>query len=338
MLLHIRPPASALRSSPGALSSRTPCVFRRTLSSYLVTPAELSTALKKNSSSKISTAPRIVPLCATWFLPNDPAKRTGWNEFKSIRIPRAKFFDIDKISDSSSYPHMLPSADLFARAMRRLGIRREDTVVVYDSKDLGIFSAPRVAWTFKVYGHPDVHILNNFKVWCDDGYPTESGMLEKLEAVDYPDPELDKDKVAAFEDVRDVARQQSGALSPRSVQILDARSRGRWEGKEPEPRPGLPSGHIPSSVSVPVSELLHPERKTLLPPAELQALFKQKGVDPSIPTISSCGTGVTAAVIDVALAEAGFAERGRRIYDGSWTEWASRAKQDGMEDALIGRA
>lgn len=238
MLLHIRPPASALRSSPGALSSRTPCVFRRTLSSYLVTPAELSTALKKNSSSKISTAPRIVPLCATWFLPNDPAKRTGWNEFKSIRIPRAKFFDIDKISDSSSYPHMLPSADLFARAMRRLGIRREDTVVVYDSKDLGIFSAPRVAWTFKVFGHPDVHILNNFKVWCDDGYPTESGMLEKLEAVDYPEPELDKDKVAAFEDVRDVARQQSGALSPRSVQILDARSRGRWEGKEPEPRPG----------------------------------------------------------------------------------------------------
>lgn len=135
MILHVRPPASVLRSS-GALPFQAPRVFRRTiashfnLSAYLITPAELSTALKKNSSSRISTAPRIVPLCATWFLPNDPDKRTGWNEFKSIRIPRAKFFDIDKISDTSSpYPHMLPSADLFARAMRRLGIRREDTVV-----------------------------------------------------------------------------------------------------------------------------------------------------------------------------------------------------------------
>lgn len=209
-----------------------------TLTSYLVTPAELSDALQKNVGSRLSTAPRVIPLCGTWFLPNDPEKRTGWQTFKACRIPKARFFDLDAVKDQQSpYPHMLPSSEDFAKAMGQLGIRRDDSVVVYDSKEQGIFSAPRVAWTLKVFGHQNVHILNNFKQWVEEGYTTEWGEPEKLEPVDYPVPELDRSKVVDFEHVKEIAKRQ-GESGKADIQILDARSKGRWEGKEPEPRPG----------------------------------------------------------------------------------------------------
>lgn len=132
---------------------------------------------------------------------------------------------------------MLPSPEDFAKAMGELGIRRDDSVVVYDSKELGIFSAPRVGWTLQVFGHPNVHLLNNFRLWCDEGYPTESGEPAPVNPVQYPVPEMDKTKVAAFEEVKQIALDQ-GKEGAEEVQILDARSEGRWKGTEPEPRKG----------------------------------------------------------------------------------------------------
>lgn len=124
------------------------------LSSYLVTPAELNEALSKNAPTKISTDPRTIPICAAWYMPNDPQGRTGVESFKKRRIPTARFFDIDEIKDDDSpYPHMLPTCEVFAEAMARMGIRKEDELVIYDTEELGIFSAPRVAWTMRVYGY-----------------------------------------------------------------------------------------------------------------------------------------------------------------------------------------
>ncbi|KAF2173151.1 hypothetical protein M409DRAFT_49634 [Zasmidium cellare ATCC 36951] len=294
--------------------------------SYLVTPAELDKSLQKNAPSRLSTAPRTVPVCGSWFLPNDPEKRNGYQVFKKGHIRKSRFFDLDKIADTSSpYPHMLPSPEVFSNALSELGIKRDDTIVVYDTAELGIFSAPRVAWTFKVFGHPSVHLLNNFKLWVEQGYPVEEGEQETFERTEYPVSELDKSRVVAFEEVREIALDYNKEGNE-GVQILDARSEGRWKGVDPEPRPGLSSGHMPGSISVPVPALLDPKTKAFLPPDELRKIFEQKGVDPKKPVISSCGTGVTATVIDAALTEAGYGDGSRRVYDGSWTEWAQRVK------------
>ncbi|KAL8741364.1 MAG: hypothetical protein Q9190_006022 [Brigantiaea leucoxantha] len=291
-----------------------------TLSSYIVTPKELSDALTKNVPTRISTAPRVVPLCASWFLPNDPQGRSGQQVFREQRIPSARFFDLDAVKDHDSpYPHMLPTEENFAKAMQDLGLRRDDEIVVYDTKELGIFSAPRVGWTLRVFGHPSVHLLNNFRLWVEQGYPTESGETEPVEPSDYPVPSIDAGKVVEFSEMKEIAKDY-GKEGADGIQILDARSRGRWAGIDPEPRPGLSSGHIPGSTSVPVSELLDPETGTLLSSGRLRALFESKGLDPEKPIISSCGTGVTAAVVDTALEEADFGRAdGRRLYDGSWT-------------------
>jgi len=227
--------------SPVALSSPS-LSFRRSLSqyhleTYVVTPGELHSALQKNCHSRLSTAPKVIPLCASWFLPNDG--RNGLETFKAGHIPFARFFDLDAVKDPDSpYPHMLPSPEGFAKAMSQLGIRRDDSVVVYDSKELGIFSAPRVGWTLKVFGHTSVHLLNNFRLWCEEGYPVEAGEGRPVEPTDYPIPEFDKSKVIAFEQVRQIALQEEKE-GAEQVQILDARSEGRWKGTDPEPREGM---------------------------------------------------------------------------------------------------
>lgn len=209
-----------------------------TLDSYIVTPHQLSEALQKNVNSKLSTAPRVIPLCAAWFLPNDPQKRQGIDCFKQKRIPTARFFDIDKVSDTSSpYPHMLPSPEVFAEEVGKLGIRRDDTVVVYDTAELGIFSAPRVAWTFKIFGHPSVHILNNFKIWAEKEMPLEEGEPHAVQAESYPVPELDKSKIMSYEELKERLQEQ-GKEGAEPIIVLDARSKGRFDGTDPEPRPG----------------------------------------------------------------------------------------------------
>ncbi|KAL9117874.1 MAG: hypothetical protein Q9187_005584 [Circinaria calcarea] len=303
------------------------------LPSYLVTPKELWEALDTNASRE-TTSTRLIPLCASWFLPNDPKGRTGQQVFQEKRIPSARFFDLDAVKDHESpYPHMLPTAEAFAEAMKDLGIRKDDEIVVYDTQELGIFSAPRVGWTLKVFGHPKVHILNNFRVWVEQGYPTETGDLHTIteDKSNYPIPDFNPDMVVKFAEVKQIAREY-GKEGAEKIQVLDARSKGRWAGTEPEPRPGLPSGHIPGSFSVPVTDLLDPVNKTLLPGNDLKKVFESKGIDPAQPIISSCGTGVTAAVIDAALHEADFGKvQDRRLYDGSWTEWAQRASEaDGL--------
>lgn len=176
-----------------------------------------------------------------------------------------------------------------------------------------------------MFGHPTVHLLNNYKLWIEQGYSTEQGEQRQWEKTPYPLPELDKSKVIAFEEVKEVTK-DANKEGHEDIQILDARSEGRWRGKDPEPRQGLSPGRIPGSKSVPVPELLDPTTKAFLPPDELRRIFQQKGVDPEKPIISSCGTGVTATVIDAALTVAGYGEGSRRIYDGSWTEWAQRVK------------
>ena len=216
---------------------------------------------------------------------------------------------------------MLPTAEEFAKAMNKIGIRRDDEIVVYDSKELGIFSAPRVGWTFKVFGHPSVHLLNNFRLWVDQGFPTESGEVEEVaeERSQYPVPSVNPDMVVKFAEVKDIAK-DFGKEGGDGIQILDARPKGRWAGIDPEPRPGLSSGHIPGSISMPLSELLDAKTATLLSGDELRGVFESKGIDPEKPIISSCGTGVTAAIIDAALGEADFGKADdRRLYDGSWT-------------------
>jgi thiosulfate/3-mercaptopyruvate sulfurtransferase len=205
---------------------------QRPLSSYLVTPAELNSVLQKDSA-----VPCVVPLCASWFLPNDG--RNGYETYLAQRIPQARFFDLDAVKDPDSpYPHMLPSPEHFADAMSRLGIGRGDTVVVYDTKELGIFSAPRVGWMLGVFGHKNVHVLNNFRTWVRDGYPTESGEPNEVQRVEYAVPRLKEDLVVGFEDVREIAgnRSKEGGYK---AQILDARSKGRFDGVDPEPREGM---------------------------------------------------------------------------------------------------
>ncbi|KAL7274766.1 hypothetical protein RUND412_002320 [Rhizina undulata] len=318
---------------PTSMSKPTTAAFgftfippSRLLSTYIVSPRDLHSALATNPPST-STSPRIIPVSAEWFLPNDP--HTGESEFRKLRIPTARFFDLDKIKDEDSpYPHMLPTKATFSKAIGKLGIRREDTVVVYDSPALGIFSAPRAAWTFKVFGHEKVHLLNNFKAWVEEGLPVESGEAPEVKEVEYVAEEPDLGLVVGFEEMVDVAR------GPKDkVQILDARPKGRFLGVNPEPREGLSSGHVPGAISVAFSELVDPVTKKLRSGPELREILLEKGVDPSedVEKKLMCGTGVTAVVIDAALELAEISGK-RRVYDGSWTEWAQRAT---AEEGLI---
>ncbi|KAG9783962.1 Rhodanese-like protein, partial [Aureobasidium melanogenum] len=316
-------PLGALYSR--ASNSSASFMRRRGFSSYLVSPKELNDALEKNASSTGANAPKVIPICAAWFMPNDPEKRTGLEVFKRKRIPTARFFDIDEIKDNESpYPHMLPTCEAFADAMSKLGVNRHDELVVYDTEELGLFSAPRVAWTMRVYGHPQVHILNNFRLWCKEGYPIETGPPMVPNITKYPVPSYNTDMVVKFAEMKTIGYDH-GKEGSEEIQILDARSKGRWDGSEPEPRPGLKSGHMPGSTSLPFQELLDPETKALKPREELRKIFESRGLDPKKPFIATCGTGVTAAILEAALKEAEFGtEDDRRLYDGSWTEWASR--------------
>lgn len=290
-----------------------------TFPSRLVEHQQLATALASQHHSTPTSS--IIPVCATWFLPNDPKARTGRAEYNRLRIPGARFFDLDQVCDSSSpYPHMLPEASVFESAMQALGINNQDTIVVYDSAELGLFSAPRVAWTFDVFGHERVHVLNNFKQWVEEGHPTEQGESAPVQASQYKVRGLDETRIAAFDEV-----EQLVMAHYKDVQIIDARPHGRWAGSSPEPRPGLPSGHMPGSINIEFGEVLDPHTKTMQTDRrKLRALFEGKGVSADKPIVVSCGTGVTAAVVEAALQHAGY-DTHKRIYDGSWTEWAQRA-------------
>ena len=224
-------------------------------------------------------------------------------------LPGAVFFDIEAFSDpASGLPHTLPSAESFARGMGALGLREDMTVIVYEQVD--VFSAPRAVWMLRTFGVRAVHLLDGgLPAWIEAGLPTTSGPVERAPAIFRA--RLDADAVVSFEQLQ--------LLLATRAQVLDARSAGRFAGTAPEPRPGLPSGHMPGAISVPFTDLVEAGR--LKPPAELAALFKGKGVALSLPATTTCGSGITAAVVSLALELAGAPRI--TLYDGSWVEYAT---------------
>jgi thiosulfate/3-mercaptopyruvate sulfurtransferase len=228
--------------------------------------------------------------------------------YRAQHIPGAVFFDIEELSDHSTpLPHMLPSASAFAQSMNALGISSDATIVVYEQH--GVFSAPRAWWMLQVFGAQDVRLLDGgLRGWVEAGFPTEAGMIKRSPAVFVA--KLNRAAVTDFQGIQRAV--QTGE------QILDARSLNRFNGSAPEPRAGIPSGHMPGSISLPFNELAEDGR--VRPEKELQEIFAARGVDISKPVTTTCGSGVTAAVLALALEIAGAKQV--RLYDGSWAEYA----------------
>lgn len=252
--------------------------------------------------------PQIQVIDASWHMPN--SGRNGYAEYVAGHIPGAIYFDLDKNADTASgLPHMLPDAATFSAMAGAQGIASDKTLVVYD--EAGLFSAPRAWWTFTVMGARDVRILEGGgPKWRAENRPLETG--ESVAPAAAFDARLNSGAVADFETV--LAASQSGQ------QILDARGAARFAGETPEPRAGLKSGHIPNSRNLPFDTLI--ADGALKPRDELEAAIRSAGIDPQKPVITSCGSGVTAAVLALALDTIGADKVA--LYDGSWTQWGGR--------------
>ena len=254
-------------------------------------------------------APDIRVIDATWFMPNDP--RDAKALYAERRIPGAIFFDIDEIADTSSdLPHMLPPPEKFASRMKKAGIGDGTRVIIYDNH--GLMTAARVWWTFRVFGHEDVAVLDGgFPAWERAGYDIETGP-PRARMERHFTPRVRHDLVRNLADVQRAI--DGGNRTP----ILDARAAPRFKGEAPEPREGLRSGHMPGALNVPFQSLLDADG-TMKNAGELGQLFDSAGLKPPAPPICSCGSGITAAVVARALARTGRWDAA--IYDGSWTEW-----------------
>ncbi|PIE11027.1 MAG: 3-mercaptopyruvate sulfurtransferase [Rhodobacterales bacterium] len=246
---------------------------------------------------------------ASWYLPQ--MERDPKADYAAAHIPGARFFDIDEIADlRSELPHMAPPVEKFMSRMRAMGVGDGHQVVVYDG--MGVFSAPRVWWLFKLMGKNDVAVLDGgLPKWQAEGRPTD----------DMPPVMRERHMTVQRQSnlVRDVT-QVARATKLRDHQILDARPADRFRGETPEPREGLACGHIPGSLNLPFDEVLTPQG-TLKDEAALRAAFEKAGVDLSAPVITTCGSGVTAALLSFALELLG--HRNHAVYDGSWAEWGS---------------
>jgi len=247
---------------------------------------------------------------ASWYMPDD--KREPAREFEQAHIPGAVFFDIDGIADhSTSLPHMLPSPGEFSKAVGALGIGDGETVVVYDGA--GMFSAPRAWWELKAMGHKTVKVLDGgLPKWKREGRALESGPARPkakfFTAILKPDMVCDFDAVM-------------GIVKDARAQMVDARSALRFTAEEPEPRAGVRGGHMPGAINVHYRKLIADDG-TLKPPVEIKTAFSN--VDLERPIVTTCGSGLTAAILMLALSEIG--KRDVALYDGSWTEWGGRSE------------
>lgn len=255
-----------------------------------------------------ANAPDVRVVDASWYLP--AANRDPAAEFFEAHIPGAVFFDIDDISEKdTSLPHMLPSPAKFASRVRKLGLGDGNRIVVYDSA--GIFSAARVWWMFRAMGHRDVAVLDGgLPKWIAEGRPLDDMPPVPRERHFTPRPNNML--------IRNLDHMKRNLGGPE--QVVDARPAGRFHGGDPEPRPGLRGGHIPGAKNVPYTEVLNPDG-TMKSPEAIRIAFRAAGIDPASPAVASCGSGVSAAILLLALAHAGAPDGA--LYDGSWAEWGA---------------
>ena len=254
---------------------------------------------------------------ASWYLPT--MNRDGKAEYAQRHIPKAVHFDIDSVKDMTNpLPHMLPTAEQFSAAVGAMGLSEDMTIIVYDGA--GLFAAPRVRWTFQVMGAKDVRILDGgLPKWLSEGRSVVAGT--PTPAPRMFNAKFDPSVVATVDTIK-------SALTDKSAQIVDARPAARFRGEAPEPRVGVASGHMPGSRNVPFDAVVKDGR--LLPPNAVRSAFLSAGVDIDKPVITSCGSGVSAAILSLAIESTG--AKAEALYDGSWAEWGTR------EDCPVGTA
>ena len=253
----------------------------------------------------------LVVFDATKYLPNEP--KDGRTEFLKAHIPSARYFDIDQIADpDTDLPHMVPTPGRFAKLMAGLGVSNDSRIVFYDQK--GLASAARGWWLMGLFGHDNAAVLDGgLPKWLKEDRPTQDGEPSPPASTQFrPDY-----RAGQLRGVGDMLRN----VRTQTELVVDARAAGRFTGAVPEPRAGMRSGHIPGSVNLPYTDLLHPDG-TFRSVDEVRSRLRDVGVDGAHPVVTSCGSGVTACILTLGLRVAGFPEGA--VYDGSWTEWGGR--------------